>query len=189
MKNIFLITLFLCSTSLSAQSDGPGQVVKANPFGFFAGQYQIGYEQALTEQFSLQLSAGIMTGSGSADDPTSNETLTANRFGFIVMPEFRFYPGGNACEGFYIAALARYRTVKWEIEGDEWFNRNVLGAAAVLGYQWYGDGLMVDMFLGPQVKSISTDLFDETVSEQDQSLFPEGDGIGVRFGMNVGFGW
>ena len=34
MKNTFLIALFLCSTSLSAQSNGPGQVVKANPFEY-----------------------------------------------------------------------------------------------------------------------------------------------------------
>ena len=189
MKNIFLIALFLCATSLSAQSDGPGQVVKANPFGFIAGQYQFGYEHALTDQISVQMSAGILTGSGSATDSTSTETHTSKRSGFIVIPEFRFYPGGNSCEGFYIAALARYRTVKWDVDGDEWYNKNAIGAAAVLGYQWYGDGLMIDMFFGPQFKSVSTEWFDGTLSELDDALFPEGDGTGVRFGINLGFGW
>ncbi len=79
MKNTFLIALFLCATSLSAQSDGPGQVVKANPFGFIVGQYQFGYEHALTDHLSVQMSAGILTGSGSATDSISMETLTSTR--------------------------------------------------------------------------------------------------------------
>ena len=189
MKNTFLIALFLCATSLSAQSDGPGQVVKANPFGFIVGQYQFGYEHALTDHLSVQISAGILTGSISVNDTTSTAILTSSRSGLIVIPEFRFYPGGNSCEGFYIAALARYRNVKQTVDGDDWYKKNVLGAAAVLGYQWYGDGLMIDMFFGPQFKNVSTELFDESLLEQDQPLFPDGDGLGVRFGVNVGFGW
>jgi len=194
MKNIFLISLFLCATSLSAQSDGPGQVVKANPFGFIVGQYQFGYEHALTDHLSAQMSAGILTGSISVNqtvdgDTTSTAILTSSRLGLIVIPEFRFYPGGNSCEGFYIAALARYRNVKQTVDGDDWYKKNVLGASAVLGYQWYGDGLMIDMFFGPQFKNVSIELFDESLLEQETPLFPEGDGIGVRFGVNVGFGW
>jgi len=194
MKNIFLISLFLCATSLSAQSDGPGQVVKANPFGFIVGQYQFGYEHALTDHLSAQMSAGILTGSISVNqtvdgDTTSTAILTSSRLGLIVIPEFRFYPGGNSCEGFYIAALARYRNVKQTVDGDDWYKKNVLGASAVLGYQWYGDGLMIDMFFGPQFKNVSIELFDESLLEQETPLFPEGDGIGVRFGVNVGLGW
>jgi len=194
MKNIFLISLFLCATSLSAQSDGPGQVVKANPFGFIVSQYQFGYEHALTDHLSAQMSAGILTGSISVNqtvdgDTTSTAILTSSRLGLIVIPEFRFYPGGNSCEGFYIAALARYRNVKQTVDGDDWYKKNVLGASAVLGYQWYGDGLMIDMFFGPQFKNVSIELFDESLLEQETPLFPEGDGIGVRFGVNVGFGW
>ena len=194
MKNIFLIVLFLFATSLSAQSDGPGQVVKANPFGFIVGQYQFGYEHALTDQLSVQMSAGILTGSISVNqtvdgDTTSTAILTSSRLGLIVIPEFRYYPGGNSCEGFYIAALARYRNVKQTVDGDDWYKKNVLGASAVLGYQWYGDGLMIDMFFGPQFKNVSIELFDESLLEQETPLFPEGDGIGVRFGVNVGFGW
>jgi hypothetical protein len=45
------------------------------------------------------------------------------------------------------------------------------------------------MFFGPQFKNVSTELFDESLLEQDLPLFPEGDGLGVRFGVNVGFGW
>ena len=59
MKNYLLIAFIICATSLSAQSDGPGQVVKANPFGFIVGQYQFGYERALNEKFSVQISFKI----------------------------------------------------------------------------------------------------------------------------------
>ena len=188
MKNSLLIALLICATSLSAQSEGPGQAVKANPFGFFAGQYQFGYEHALTDKISVQMSAGFLAGSGttSSTDSSSIGTLTTNRSGFIVIPELRFYPGENSCEGFYVGALARYRTVTWTVAGDDWYTRDAIGAAAVLGYQWYGDGMMVDVFLGPQFKSISTEWFDETLSEEEP-LFNGGNG--VRFGINIGFGW
>ena len=146
MKNIFLIALFLCATSLSAQSDGPGQVVKANPFGFIVGQYQFGYEHALTDQISVQMSAGMIAGSGFSIDSISMETLTSKLSGFIVIPEIRFYTGGNTCEGIYIGAVARYRTDSWSVSGDDWYTKNSKGVAVILGYQWYGDGLMVDVF-------------------------------------------
>ena len=44
-------------------------------------------------------------------------------------------------------------------------------------------------FFGPQFKSVSTEWFDDTMSELDEALFPEGEGMGVRFGVNLGFGW
>jgi len=188
MKNslLILIALLLCTTSLSAQSDGPGQVVKTNPFGFFAGQYQFGYEHALSDKISVQMSAGIITSSGSTFDDNL-QTVPTKRSGFLVIPEFRFYPSGNSCEGFYIGALVRYRTVSWTINDDvDWYNRNVIGGATVLGYQWYGDGMMVDFFLGPQLKKANTEWFDETIEEEDQLFNSNG---GVRFGMNIGFGW
>ena len=189
MKNslLILIALLLSTISLSAQSDGPGQVVKTNPFGFFGGQYQFGYEHALSDKISVQMSAGVFTGSGSATD-SALVTVTSKRSGFIVIPEFRFYPSGNACEGFYIGALVRYRTVSWTIDDIDWYNRDVFGGAAVLGYQWYGDGMMVDVFVGPQFKTVNTEFFDETYDDISD-LFGGGGNGGVRFGMNIGFGW
>jgi len=186
MKNYLLIAFIICATSLSAQSDGPGQVVKANPFGFIVGQYQFGYERALNEKFSVQMSAGLLVGEGSATDSLTMETSTAKRSGFIVIPEFRFYPSGNVCEGFYIAAIARYRTSTLSINGDDLYTKNVMGGATVLGYQLSLDGMMIDVFLGPQFKNVDTEWFDESFSEEEP-LF--GGGNGIRFGANIGFGW
>jgi len=185
LKNPLLILLFLCATSLSAQTDGPGILIKTNPFGFFQAQYQLGVELALTETFSVQMAAGMIAGSGFSIDSISMETFTSEQSGFIVIPEIRFYPGGNSCEGIYIGAVARYRTDSWSVSGDDWYTKNSKGVAVVLGYQWYGDALIVDLFLGPQFKSESTEMFDEYLSEVD----PRFVGVnGLRFGINVGFG-
>ena len=186
VKNSLLILLFLCATSLSAQSDGPAIVIKTNPFGFFQDQYQLGVELALTETFSVQMAAGMIGGSGFSFDSISIETLPSELSGFILIPELRFYPGGNSCEGIYIGAVARFKSTTLTVSGDDWYTKNSKGLAAVLGYQWYGDCLIVDLFLGPQFKSESTEMFDEYLSDVD----PRFVGVnGLRFGINVGFGW
>ncbi len=185
LKTPLFILLFLCATSLSAQPDGPSKVIKTNPFGFFQDQYQLGVELALTETFSVQMAAGMIAGSGFSIDSISMETLTSELSGLILIPEIRFYPGGNSCEGIYVAAVARFRKDTWKVSGEDWYTKNSKGIAAVLGYQWYGDGLIVDLFLGPQFKSESTELFDGYLSEIPIRFVGEN---GIRFGMNVGFG-
>jgi len=186
MKNVFLFSLLFCAGALMAQSNGPEHVIKTNPFGLLLGQYQLGYEHALSDKFSVQLSAGMIVGELTAFDSITSESITASRSGYIVIPEVRFYPGKKASEGFYIAAVARFRSESLDINDDPWYTRNAMGAAFVFGYQYYGDGIMVDAFLGPQYKNIDTEWHDDSFSEESP-LFPGGNG--VRFGINVGFGW
>jgi len=186
MKNTLLIALLFCAGALMAQSDGPAFVVKTNPFGLLLGQYQLGYEHALSDNFSVQMSAGIIVGELTAMDSTSVDGVTASRSGFILIPEVRFYPGKDACEGLYIAAVVRYRSESVDINNDPWYTRNAMGAAAVIGYQYYGDGVMVDVFLGPQFKYVNTEWHDVAFAEEEP-LFPGGNG--VRFGVNIGFGF
>ena len=195
MKNIVLFFLLFCAGSLMAQSNGPAHVIKTNPLGLLLGQYQLGYEHALSDKFSVQMSAGMIVGELTAYDSTSFEFVTASRSGFIVIPEVRFYPGKKACEGFYLAAVARFRSesvastienVFSDISYAPFYTRNATGAALVFGYQYYGDEVMVDVFLGPQFKHVDTKWFDESISEEEP-LFNGGNG--VRFGVNIGFGW
>ena len=167
MKNIILFSLLFCAGSLMAQSNGPAHVIKTNPLGLLLGQYQLGYEHALSDQFSVQLSAGMIVGELTAYDSTSFEYFTASRSGFIVIPEVRFYPSKKACEGFYLAAVARFRSESVDISEVPLYNRNATGAALVFGYQYYGDGVMVDVFLGPQFKHIDTKWFDESILEEE----------------------
>ena len=185
MKKIVLI-LSMCAFGVAAHAQQITHAVKANPIGFFAGQYQLGYEHGLTDVISAQVSAGLITGSGETTrlgDPL--EIMGTTRSGFIVIPEIRIYPGGSACEGFYASLVGRYRTAETvDDEGNTRLDRSAIGGALVLGYQRVTSGYVVDFFIGPQVKKVEAD-GDLDVSE----LFNNDDNVGVRLGVNIGFGW
>ena len=180
------------SFSASAQQDY-AHVAKFNPFGLFASQYQLGYEHALNENFSVQLSAGIITGSSelTATDSLGGAQTTlvsSSRSGFIAIPEVRWYPKGPACEGVYLALAGRFRSVTNTNEdtGDIILDRSANGGALLFGYQSHTD-IAWEIFAGPQIKKVNT------VSDYDEDnasgLFGESDGVGLRFGVNVGIGW
>lgn len=158
-------------------------VAKTNPFGLFASQYQLGYEHGLNDNFSVQLSAGFMGGSLEIEDGSSNSVL-GQRSGFIAIPEGRWYPGASACEGFYLALAGRYRATKVvDGDGDEVGDRTAVGGALLLGFQRLSDGYAVDFFLGPQYKTV------DTSGNASGGSFINDDNVGVRFGVNLGFGW
>ena len=172
---------------MSAQQNT--QAVKTNPLGFFAGQYQVAYEHALNDNFSVQLSAGFIGGTSEGtlvSDSLEVSTETYNKTGFIAIPEVRWYPGGSACEGFYIAALGRFRSATTVNESDDVIlERTANGAAVVLGYQRATDGYMVDFFVGPQYKAVTS----AGTLEEASSFFTSDNPMGVRVGVNLGFGW
>jgi len=177
----------LMSLTMSAQQNT--QAVKTNPLGFFAGQYQVAYERALNDNFSVQLSAGFIGGTSEGtlvSDSLEVSTETYNKTGFIAIPEVRWYPGGSACEGFYIAALGRFRSATTVNESDDVIlERTANGAAVVLGYQRATDGYMVDFFVGPQYKAVTS----AGTLEEASSFFTSDNPMGVRVGVNLGFGW
>ncbi len=170
---------------LSAAAQQNTHAVKANPLGFFVQQYQLGYEHALNDNISVQLSAGFIGGTTEASD-SSGVTLEYSKTGFIAVPEVRWFPGGSACEGFYVAALGRFRSVttKDDLDGVL-LKRSANGAAVVLGYQRASGGYMVDFFIGPQYKSVSSEGDFAEVS----NLFTSDNPMGVRLGVNIGYGW
>ena len=186
-KFMFAACAALMSLTLSAQQNT--QAVKTNPLGFFAGQYQVAYERALNDNFSVQLSAGFIGGTSEGtlvSDSLEISTETYNKTGFIAIPEVRWYPGGSACEGFYIAALGRFRSATTVNESDDVIlERTANGAAVVLGYQRATDGYMVDFFVGPQYKAVTS----AGTLEEASSFFTSDNPMGVRVGVNLGFGW
>lgn len=186
-KFMFAACAALMSLTLSAQQNT--QAVKTNPLGFFAGQYQVAYERALNDNFSVQLSAGFIGGTSEGTlvgDSLEITTETYNKTGFIAIPEVRWYPGGSACEGFYIAALGRFRSATTVNESDDVIlERTANGAAVVLGYQRATDGYMVDFFVGPQYKAVTS----AGTLEEASSFFTSDNPMGVRVGVNLGFGW
>ena len=163
-------------------------VVKTNPFGLFASQYQLAYEHGINDNFSVQLSTGFMGGSGEAidlDDPLSVNMVSTQRTGFIAIPEVRWYPGASACEGFYLALAGRYRTSQ-TVDADDnvRLDRSAVGGALLLGFQRLSDGYAVDFFLGPQYKTV-----DSSGDLDVSGIFNNDDNVGVRLGLNLGFGW
>jgi hypothetical protein len=184
-KFLFAACAALMSLTLSAQQNT--HAVKANPLGFFVGQYQFGYEHSLCYNVSFQLSAGFIGGTSevifSVDSAAA--TATYKKKGFIAIPEVRWYPGGNACEGFYVAMVRRFRRAT-SIDGTVVLLERIAdGNAVVLGYQKANDGYMMDFFIGPQYKSVSS----SGTLEEASSFFTSDNPMGVRLGVNIGFGW
>tara|TARA_Y100000385_G_C12927455_1_gene565271 strand:- start:142 stop:732 length:591 start_codon:yes stop_codon:yes gene_type:complete len=188
----FLGLCLMCAALSQAQSDYT-HVVKFNPIGILANQYQLAYEHALNDHFSVQLSAGIMTGTAelSATDSTGTiqgSLVASKRSGFIVIPEARWYPKGTACKGVYLALAGRFRSVSNtnEESGDVLLKRTANGGALLFGYQSQSD-IAWEFFIGPQIKIVN----EESDYDDDNSsgLFGESDGVGLRFGVNFGVGW
>lgn len=102
---------------------------------------------------------------------------------------------------YYDAELDMYFEGDANVSRDD--ERVAVGGGIVLGYAYYtSGGAMVEAFIGPQFKSVSftrtyedfTDVeLGDAVFDQkyiDVSLGgSENSGMGVRFGVNIGFGF
>lgn len=167
MKKLFWIALLSGTTLFAQQRYGHNSstgLIKTNPLGVFVGQYQMAYEHTLTDHITLQLSLGYIGGSGesgSASLDGKNYSYDIESSGFIAIPEVRYYFKGDAPEGFYMAALARYRHKEKDLtdssNGTEGIDQNLsrtktikaVGGGAVLGYQWImNNGFVLDLFSG-----------------------------------------
>ena len=184
----FILAACAAFVGLTVSAQENTQVIKTNPIGWFGSQYQLGYEMAINDNISASVSAGFIGGAGEyvTDDL---ETRDYTRSGFIAIPEVRYYTGGNACEGFYIGLGGRLRSAT-SVDGENddvlVLERTANGAHLVLGFQQTrGDGFMVDYFIGPQYKAVTSD----GIQEEESNFFTSDDPMGIRLGVNVGFGW
>lgn len=184
--------------------------------GYFIGQYQFGYERALSDKFSVVLNAGAIYRSQTAISSVVNSVdLDFNRkvSGFILIPEARFYfSKKQAPEGAYLAGFGRFRQVnaEWntEIENpdenvEEFVDvsttrtRTAVGGGFLIGYQVIGEGGMTfDIFIGPQFKDVSSqvkyDMDSLTGTVDGEEVFPEKIGIDWnwdRAGTGIRFGF
>jgi hypothetical protein len=182
------IWISACSGEALCQS---GYRVKANPFGLFAGQFQGGIEQDLSERSSVQLTAGFVR--SSLELNTSDlESLLGVRTslnsvdwqGFVVQPEVRRYLSVQAGKGMYLGAFARVRAIRrimvTNFTGTQ--RRTAVGGGMVLGGQFnITERMCGDVFIGPQMKSV-------TAAYGDHFSYGEGDWIpGIRFGVLLGW--
>ncbi len=227
MKNKFtqktILVILLCSLSVTSfaqtkekSNDIRKHVLKTNLLGYLAGQYQLAYEQAITDNVSLQMSAGFLSGG------SNTRNYENNRTGFILIPEARYYFSGEAPRRFYIGAFARYRQANNNLTDNNWTSGgtgldqnlsrtrkvNSIGGGAILGYQAITrGGFTFDIYAGPQYKSRSYNtsydnnalnaaptnsgfetVGDELFSEKYTDFkVGEKEGMGLRFGFQFGY--
>lgn len=193
MNRAAICLLLIFASIFGAEAQEETGVIKTNPFGWFVGQYQFGYEHFLSEKVSVQLLPGGIFGKEtlSSIDSLNTEFLnvSATRGGVIVIPEFRYYLGGEAPDGLYIAPFGRFRSVKTTLDIDPSSSRKrrAIGGGFVLGYQYQlANGLTGEVFFGPQFKSSTT----STEGDFDGYGFNFDDesDTGVRFGFTIGLG-
>lgn len=199
MKKLFWITLLAGSTAFAQHrfnNTMPSGIVKTNPLGVFAGQYQFAYEHTLTSHVTLQLSLGYIGGgneSGSASINGASYSYNVESSGFIAIPEIRYYFKDSAPKGLYMAALARYRYKQKDLtdhsNGTEGIDQDLsrtktikaIGGGAVIGYQWVmNNGFVLDIFSGLTFKDRSTtyDYDNDALNAADPD--PNYDTIGDR---------
>ena len=182
------VMALVCPAEAFCQS---GHRVKANPFGLFAGQFQGGIEQDLSDRSSVQLTGGFVR-SNLELNTSDLESLLGVRTslnsvdwqGFVVQPEVRRYLSAQSGKGMYLGAFARVRAIRrimvTNFTGIQ--RRTAVGAGMVLGGQFnVTERICGDLFIGPQVKSV-------TSVYGDHFAYGEGDWIpGIRFGMLLGW--
>lgn len=195
MKHLAFIFLMVIGLQVQGQEQEGTGIIKANPFGWFAGQYQFGYEHFLSEKLSVQVMPGgifsVVNLSIADSTGFSFESYEATRGGFIVVPEVRYYLGDVAPDGLYIAPFGRFRSVKTTVDSDQASTRTrqSIGGGFVLGYQYQlANGLTGELFLGPQFKSSTTTYTSNFEAYEDLSS-DDSEGSGLRFGLTIGIGW
>ncbi|MBU0765698.1 MAG: DUF3575 domain-containing protein [Bacteroidetes bacterium] len=140
MKKIclFVVGLFILS-ALKAQDNGVGLVITSLGMRTIKVRYErkLGDKISVGTHLGYQLSSDIM----GIHDPEYD--VTAKYYGINASPEFRFYPGGEAMNGFYLGAYMRLaqRTLKYTDNFDFYEDRatgklNTIGGGFQMGTQW-----------------------------------------------------
>lgn len=196
-KITFILTIACLSSfsSTAQKSDRSGSglqhVLKTNVLGYLAGQYQLAYEHVINPNFSAQLSAGFITGSGNGT--IGSNSYDTKRNGFIIIPEGRYYFAGEAPERMYIGAFLRYRYANNDLTDKSWTSGgsgtnqdlsrerkvNSIGGGLILGYQVItSGGFTFDIYAGPQYKSRGTTITYDNDALNQASTNGEYDTVG-----------
>jgi hypothetical protein len=178
-------------------------VIKWNPIGIFATQWQFGYEHVLNPGMSAQATLGFI----GTHRVINKDTLEGFARGFIFIPEFRFYINKSAPKGLYVAPFLRFKYTS-EKQSDLLYAKdksakdysrqshvNSFALGAVLGYQYYQGRFTFDVFGGLQQKFASESISYNSggISDQDfkDRMGPvkmhEKTNFGFRMGISIGF--
>ncbi len=174
MKKLLLMAFsLLILTNAKAQDEK--NTIKINPLSALIGVGSVFYERKVDENSSIQL--GVAYTGLKLDDVKFN--------GVAITPEYRFYFKQKAISGVYVAPYLRYQNYNVKSGNDEG-SYNSIGGGALIGRQWvYGSGFTLDLFFGPSYNS-----GDYKVKSGTEPEFKGGiDGIGIRTGIALGFGF
>lgn len=176
MKRILSLTLVFCiALPLLAQEakESEKNVLKVNTLSIIVGTGSIFYERHITNHTAGQMGVAYL-----------NYKFDEVSFsGLILTPEFRYYPMGNACNGFYAAPYLRYQNYSAKAGENKGTYTN-FGGGLALGRQWIlGSGFTMDLFFGAHYGNGNFKL-EEGTEEVGTAIF---DGTRTRMGFALGF--
>lgn len=167
MKRLFILPLVLSAVfsfnTVFAQE--AQHVAKLNLAAFSFRNVSLQYEKPFSDKMSAGLGLRFMIPRTipayvDATEDGSGSTGDSKMTGWSVTPEFRFYTGGEAPTGFYLAPYFRYTNFKLETEGsyvdDDGFTQyypltgkyNGFGGGIMIGNQWLiNDKFSIDWWI------------------------------------------
>nr|WP_199076521.1 DUF3575 domain-containing protein [Pedobacter sp. ASV19] len=172
--------LLLCAVTalmfFNAKSQDVQNTIKINPLSALLATGSVFYERKVSEEVSVQL--GVAYTGVKLDDVKFS--------GLAITPEVRFYLKKHAPVGMYVAPFLRYQN--FTVSDDE--NKGSytsFGGGALMGYQWvYSSGFTLDLFFGPSYNSGN---YKSTFGRDEPSIKGGIDGVGIRTGIALGFGF
>jgi len=147
MRTIITIVCLAISLSNFAQDN----IVKLGLLGLSNRNINLKYERVLNEKNSINLNVGFKIPGGlpfglSINDIADGDINVSGDLkvnGISIAPEYRFYTGGNAPTGFYLAPYLQFRNLSSGLEGevdgyygDIKFSYGNFGGGLLLGAQW-----------------------------------------------------
>ncbi len=181
MKKMKILFVVLLMGLLNLKAGLAQNVIKINYLSIPLSTLNLAYETAVSEKASVQLQGYYWFGGSLGDVKYS---------GYGITPELRFYPNGEAPQGFFLAPYGRYQD--WTIESDvtedtETYTAKAhstsVGGGLCLGGQWvFGDMITLDVWGGPGYNFYSLK-YDQG---EEGDIDPRGEGFTIRFGSTIG---
>lgn len=180
MKKVLAIALLITIVTGAAAQNTNKNAIKLNPLSLALMTGNVSYERAINHNQSIQL-GGFYSG-------VSVGGLSYSGFG--ITPEYRIYFAGakEALNGVYAAPFVRYQSFNLtEKESDMKTSFSSIGGGATIGWQkMWKSGFTLDIFAGP---SYNSGKFKNDSDEEQFDLSFGMNGIGVRTGLTLGFGF
>jgi len=175
----------LMLTNLNAQEN----VIKVNPLSAAFSHGNLAYERALTNTMSLQL--GVFYGVTKVTILESENIYS----GLGITPEFRYYvthKNADGPEGLFFAPFGMYRNYQLTLDkGTEYESKgsaSTYGGGLAVGYQVvFGEHVTMDFFAGPNYRTSIYKVDGKIETGVDRPILIGGNGVGVRFGLTVGY--